>query len=325
MSPSIWSGDWICVDKIGYGGEYHLLGRELSLPKFRSVHRGDIMVFHFPEGDTVFPAKPKLNYYEVLKCGKEGDGFFKTVNYGNRVFLPISYRIPYVKRCVGLPGETIKIVNYKVYINGKPLKDNLDKRMIYNVFYQDRNETSSLNTLPRFLSKCGENCGVFSLSDKEKQLLQTVGEVDSIRLSKSYRVSNYYFSKELFEEKKWDVINYGPIEIPQKGKKLSINTSNISIYRRLIETYEGNRLEVRQDSLMINGITTDYYIPTQDYYFMMGDNRTASIDSRNWGFVPEDHLIGRVFTIGWSRDLEVGGLTGIRWGRIFKNLIKYQQ
>ncbi|PKQ66516.1 hypothetical protein BZG01_10850 [Labilibaculum manganireducens] len=321
MWPTIQPGDWICVDKIGFGGTKHLFGREFSLPKYRTVKRGDVMVFHFPEGDTVFLDNPQLNYYETLELKKRNeDSNFTYINCNKKVSLPLSYQIPYVKRCVGLPGEVIQTIDYKLYINGKALGENREEKKLCNVYYQDKMAVFKLKTTFRFCWNPSEDCSVFSLTNQEQKLFKLSENIDSVRIRKKHRCCIYYFPKELDKEKDWDAINYGPIEIPKKGKRLSINTGNIAAYKRLIETYEGNSLAVKQDSIKINGITTDYYVPKQNYYFMMGDYRTNSIDSRNWGFVPEDHLIGRAFAVGWSREPGQYAWEGIRWARVGNSL-----
>lgn len=320
MAPNLIVGDWICVDKIGFGSSKQMFGKTYSLPKFRDIKRGDVVVFHFPEGDTVFYNRPELNYYEMLERKKiDNNGF---VNYDEKCFLPVYNRPVYVKRCLGLPGEIIQIVHGVVEINGDSIIENYNLKRLCRVYYRDKRASKMGRGSSNYCWEAGEGKSDFSLTDKEKKVFETRAEIDSVKIRDRQRASIYYFPKELDEKMNWGAINFGPIYIPKKGTELMLDEINIAFYRRLIETYEGNHLEILQNRIYINGLETNSYIPKQNYYFMMGDNRGLSIDSRNWGFVPEDHLIGRVFTIGWSREPRKDTWEGIRWSRIGNNLIK---
>ncbi|MDE5417939.1 signal peptidase I [Labilibaculum sp. DW002] len=321
MSPNLIVGDWICVDKIGFGSSKQMFGKIYSLPKFRDIKRGDVVVFHFPEGDTVFCNRPMQNYYEMLERKRKNKidniGF---VNYGEKCFLPIRNRPVYVKRCIGLPGEIIQIVHGIVKINGDSITENYNFKRLWRVYYHDKWACEKDIGSSNYWRNRDERITDFSLTDKERKVFQARGDIDSIKVRIRQRASIYYFPKELDEKMNWDAINYGPVKIPKKGSALILNGANIAFYRRLIETYEGNRIEMKEDGIYINEIHTDSYVPKQDYYFMMGDNRDLSIDSRIWGFVPEDHLIGKVFMIGWSSDVEEKTWSGIRWNRIGESI-----
>ena len=116
----------------------------------------------------------------------------------------------------------------------------------------------------------------------------------------------------------WTRDNYGPVWIPQKSKSITLTLKNLPIYERPIRIYEGNKLEVRNGKIYINGKQTNRYTFKMDYYWMMGDNRHNSADSRYWGFVPEDHIVGKPLFIWWSSDPDRHGLAGIRWSRLFR-------
>ena len=118
----------------------------------------------------------------------------------------------------------------------------------------------------------------------------------------------------------WTRDNYGPVWIPKKGESIHLSMSNIAIYERPIKVYEGNDLEVKNGQIYINGKLADSYTFKMDYYWMMGDNRHNSADSRYWGFVPEDHVVGKPIFIWWSSDPDRNGFSGIRWSRLF-NLV----
>ena len=259
MLPTIQPGDWIGVDKTGYGSVVRLFGKDINTPKFREIMRGDIMVFHFPEGDTVLISNPAKNYYEQKR---KGAGIIKM----DKTWLPLSYRIAYVKRCIGLPGDSLKIVNGAVYINN----------------------------------------------------LKITKKIDSINSTATHKCSGntYPFFKD--STIKWTWNNYGPVYVPKRNDTLDLTGDAIYRYGRLIEVYEHNKLETRNDSVFINGEYSTSYVCKQNYYFMIGDNRANSVDSRAWGLVPESHIIGRAFTILWSAGPEYGGWRSIRWDRILK-------
>lgn len=130
------------------------------------------------------------------------------------------------------------------------------------------------------------------------------------------------YSGDMFPQNlytKWDRDNYGPIWIPAKGATITLTDDNLPLYERCIEAYEGNKLERRADGIYINGQKTDTYTFQMDYYWMMGDNRHNSLDSRYWGFVPEDHVVGRPIVVWLSLDKDRGWFDGkIRWNRLFK-------
>ena len=139
--------------------------------------------------------------------------------------------------------------------------------------------------------------------------------VESIRINTDATVGDLY---PLNAVTNWTRDNYGPIWIPAKGKTVELNINNIAIYERPIKVYEGNELTVKNSQIYINGRLADKYTFKLNYYWMMGDNRHNSADSRYWGFVPEDHIVGKPIFIWWSSDPDRGGLGGIRWSRLFR-------
>ena len=262
--------------------------------------------------------------------------------YGDIVIRPVDRRENYVKRCVGLPGDTLQIKKGQVYIDGKAIENPAE--MQFNYFVQ--------TTGPYITDDMFRELGI----SKEDQTLMTDGlgweenliEMGLDRRDAQGRLAPVYhlpLTKKMYETltgnkkliskiiiepgefsgqmyplnlyTKWDRNNYGPIWIPAKGATIKLTEDNLPIYERCIVAYEGNKLEVKEDGIYINGEKTDSYTFNMDYYWMMGDNRHNSADSRYWGFVPEDHIVGKPLFVWWSSDPDRHGFSGIRWSRLF--------
>ena len=264
--------------------------------------------------------------------------------YGDIVIRPVDRRENYVKRCVGLPGDTLQIKKGQVYIDGKAIENPAE--MQFNYFVQ--------TTGPYITDDMFRELGI----SKEDQTLMTDGlgweenliEMGLDRRDAQGRLAPVYhlpLTKKMYETltgnkkliskiiiepgefsgqmyplnlyTKWDRNNYGPIWIPAKGATIKLTEDNLPIYERCIVAYEGNKLEVKEDGIYINGEKTDSYTFNMDYYWMMGDNRDKSADSRYWGFVPEDHVVGKPIVVWLSLDKDRNWFDGkIRWNRIFK-------
>ena len=158
--------------------------------------------------------------------------------------------------------------------------------------------------------------GYMPLTQRAKnELSKRKDLVESIRLNTEAVVGDLY---PLNARTGWTRDNYGPIWIPQKGKTIALNMQNIAVYERPIKTYEGHDLQVKDNKIFIDGKEAKEYTFAMDYYWMMGDNRHNSADSRYWGFVPEDHIVGKPIFIWWSSDPDRGGFKGIRWNRLYR-------
>ena len=223
-----------------------------------------------------------------------------------------------MKRCVGLPGQTLQIKNRIVYLDGKANKEPDNVQYTYYVklrqglpdeLMQDlgisMEDLMSLNQL-----------GYMPLTQHAVDVLGARKDlVESIQLVTDASDTDIY---PLNGNKHWTRDNYGPVWIPKKGATLKLTLDNLPVYERPIRTYEGNELDVRDGKIYINGKPSNEYTFKMDYYWMQGDNRHNSADSRYWGFVPEDHIVGKPIFIWWSSDPDRRGINGIRWHRLFR-------
>ena len=237
--------------------------------------------------------------------------------YGEIITRPADRRENYVKRCVGLPGQTLQIKDHIVYLDGKANKEPDNVQYTYRMKLKQNlsdevmkdlgitmEDLMSLNTL-----------GYMPLTKRAADELKRQQLVEGIELNTEAEEWDIY---PLNGNLHWTRDNYGPIWIPKKGEKIAINMDNIAIYERPIRTYEGNQLEIKDNKIFINGQEAKEYTFKLDYYWMMGDNRHNSLDSRYWGFVPEDHIVGKPIFIWWSSDPDRSGFSGVRWNRLFR-------
>lgn len=336
------------------------------LPGLGKVERFDPVVFNFPNGDTIMvdPFFAGHDYHDFIRreairiagslseFEKNPDGFFAKArtNFENGKCSacrgisgstgsiqgirprPVDKKENYVKRCVGLPGDNLKIVDRQLYINDQPVANpefmqfNYDIlvanpaaiKKIYNeigVNNGDRNEGQRYGAgivYTRIPLTQAEAERVKGFSD----VLELVVENDSVGTATP--LSMYPNSLEM-PFANWTKDNFGPIHIPAKGEKIELTPENAILYKRVITAYEGNSWEQRDGKIFINGEPSTHYTFKQDYYWMMGDNRHQSLDSRFWGFVPEDHIVGKpVFTWFSKSNPEYQENTSIRWKRMFK-------
>lgn len=314
------------------------------------VQLNDIVVFNFPAGDSVATALQAEDIYRLsYQAGKElskpidmsglsledqrlvFDYYYqvgrKYINdnpqsFGEIVVRPVDRRENYVKRCVGLPGQILQIENRVIYLDGKANKepDNVQYRyFVHTKGMLPDDLCHELGISKEDLAGYYTDESVYNmpLTAKAKDaLLARKDIVTAIENTPDDDAGGLYPLNKLTG---WTVDNYGPIWIPKKGETIELSLDNLPLYERPIHAYEGNALEVKDGKIFINGEETTHYTFKMDYYWMMGDNRHNSADSRFWGFVPEDHIVGNPIFIWLSLDQDRGWFDGkIRWNRLFK-------
>ena len=240
--------------------------------------------------------------------------------FGEITSRPTDRRENYVKRCVGLPGQTLQIKNDTVYLDGKPNPEPENVQYAYEVtFKQDLPDELKRElgiTEEDLYAQRNGNTVWMPLTHKvRKQLAARKDIVASI--ARAVPDAGWLYPQNMAKD--WTTANYGPLWIPKKGETLRLTLANLPIYERPIRVYEGNSLVVRGGKIYINGKAADSYTFKMDYYWMQGDNRDNSADSRFWGFVPEDHIVGKPLFIWISLDPDYGLFDGkMRWSRFFK-------
>lgn len=312
--------------------EYH------RLPGIRSIERGDIVVFNYPQGDTVAVKVPNPDYYQIChelrSNGVEDPKEFIKNNpdrFGELVVRPVDRRENYVKRAIGLPGERLKIIDDIVYINGKPLREPENVQFNYIIPVNgviSAEKWSDLGVRPEDAGNAPvryEEAGfsyynvplTAAMKKEIEKFPEVIGPLQRESASGFYDLGGVF---PLGASYGWTRDNMGEFWIPKRGVTLHLTDANYPVYERAIRTYEGNTLErLGNGKFLINGQPTEYYTFKMDYYWMMGDNRDRSADSRYWGLVPEDHIVGTPVVILVSLDKERGLFDGkIRWNRILR-------
>ena len=312
---------------------------------YGQVKRNDIVVFNFPAGDTVALKEPNPDYYTSLKkYGREQVNFNKN-RFGDIVYRPVDKRDNYVKRCVGMPGDSLQIINNKIHINGEYQKDmqfvqhryyvqtntrfSEDFFQKYQISKEDRILVSDDVDVDRDSKRFFEFIGFTPKDDGRFNYIyllpltaDAVEKLQNSPLKPTIIIEPDFIGGDTYPldyDLGWRRDNYGPIWIPKKGATINLDRKNLALYHRCIRNYENNTLEISQDRVKINGELTTEYTFKYDYYWMMGDNRHNSADSRSWGFVPEDHIVGKPILVWLSLDKDHGLFNGgIRWKRMFR-------
>jgi signal peptidase I len=381
MESSMLVGDYLFVSKMSYGPKlpntpvsfpfaHHTLPLTamtpsyvewfsmpyMRLPGFGDVERNDVVVFNFPEGDTVIAENQAVSYYSEVRnrafrlwtshnnvqqasagdivryeADRERYEQLAADNFAKMNTLmvrPVDKRENYIKRCVAIAGDEIEIIDRVIYINGEP------GIVPENVMFSYPKVIGSVN--PSFLkSKYGisednilqdpSHPGYaygFHLTDSQHQQLAALPQYADLVASSDDKVAVGEKNQSMYgyfpifpndAKYNWTKDNFGPLNIPAAGETVELTLNNLPIYERLIDLYEGHDLAVKDGQIYIDGAVATTYTFAMNYYWLMGDNRHNSQDSRFWGFVPEDHVVGKAVFVWFSKDPQ----TGVRWSRVF--------
>jgi signal peptidase I len=314
------------------------------LKGFGEIERNDNVVFNFPAGDTVVLEDQARSYNSILRATAmtfkyrdkrqgqtiKSDQYYKQKarkyvwQQYNITVRPIDRRDNYIKRCVAIPGDTLQIKETQVYINGKPQEDIETLQFLYYIL------TNGTRLNPKTLEDIGVDPEELKSSEVSQKLLnchlteQNVADLKKFKninkIEKAIK-SRDDVSLQIFPHSPnypWNLDHYGPLWIPERGATVDLTLDNLPLYERIIDVYEMNDLEVRDSRIYINDEEASEYTFKMNYYFMMGDNRHSSSDSRYWGFVPENHIVGQPVFIWLSLNKNKQFLNKIRWNRMFK-------
>lgn len=318
---------------------------------FGTPQRGDIVVFNFPAGDSVAVGYPDQDLYSlsydigIQSCNpipidslslpeqRKAYAFLygigrKYINenpqlFGEVTYRPVDRRENYVKRCIAVPGDSLRIVGGQVYVNHKKQKNPENMQFKYFVFTDGPFDEDTLHDLGISLEDAAnyntqQSYYELPLTEATRKSLLKLKRVHRIERFTDAQGGNGVYPQNLNTH--WTRDNYGPIWIPKKDATIKLSLANLAIYERCITAYEGHTLRATdQGEIFIDNKKTNTYTFKMDYYWMMGDNRHNSLDSRYWGFVPEDHVVGKPILVWLSLDKDRSLFNGgIRWSRIFK-------
>jgi len=343
MERSLLVGDFLFVSKVNYGARvpmtpvafpfaHHTMPfintkaywdgvqwKYRRLPGLQEIKGNDVVVFNFPEGDTVVLERQDDNYYQMQLRGETRQSIWSGFSVTSR---PVDKRENFIKRCIAIAGDTVSMKNGLAIVNGKPSPLVGTGGFAYTVEFN----TSEVNF--KLFEDMGFRIGATALPtifrfEGTPDLINELKKSPFVKSVKEELSPEGEYDPLIFPHDKnraWNLDNYGPIIVPKKGWTVALDSVNMPLYERSIRIYEGNKLEKVGNDWILNGKKATTYTFKMNYYWMMGDNRHSSADSRYWGFVPEDHVVGKALFIWLSVDGEAKLLNKIRWSRIFKGI-----
>jgi len=349
MEKSLLVGDYLFVSKVNYGPRlpntplsFPLVQHTLPLTKDRNsfltwikkpykrlkglekIKNNQPVVFNYPEGDTVCTKfQSNQSYYSLIRQYGRKEVWNNSSSFGRIVVRPVDKKENFIKRCIGIPGDTVEVRHNWVYVNGHPQDSIPNLQFMYQVVTDGTPINQiKLERMGIYKSDLYFSGGVYimPLTEKNRRLISNFPNVKFVERMETPAGST---DPNLFPfdiKFGWSRDNYGPIWIPKKGASVNLTLDNLPLYQRIIDVYEHNDLEVKDSTIYINGKPADKYRFKMDYYWMMGDNRHNSADSRYWGFVPEDHIVGKPLFVYFSLNKEKKFPAKIRWNRILMKI-----
>jgi signal peptidase I len=346
MEKTLLVGDYLFVSKLSYGPRvpmtpvafpfaHHTMPLTTSIksylewpklsyyrfPGLRTIKNNDVVVFNYPDGDTLsVTLQSNVSYHSLVRDYGRDVVWNNPNKFGDIIARPVDKRENFIKRCVGIPGDTLQIVEGEILINGDVIPFDGAVQHNYHVI------TNGSRLHPRILDRLDiTEPRMISNSEFIMPMTEEVAESLSgesiIQSVKKIIKPIGIHEKHIFpfsENYPWNEDNFGPLFIPYAGAVVELNTTNIVLYRRIIEAYEYNTLEIIDDQILINGEVATSYTFKMNYYWLVGDNRHNSADSRYWGFVPENHVVGRAMFVWLSLDKNKSFLNKIRFNKTFR-------
>jgi signal peptidase I len=313
MEGSLMTGDYLFVSKMSYGARMPIT--PIAIPFLESTVTGNKIKTYW---DAI-----QLPYLRLPGLGEVKKGDAVVFNYpAESVARPVDMRVHFIKRCIATPGDVISIVDTRVYVNGKPVNNfpkaqtsylvttdgnNLNPEMIHNLQIDVRQQISPTEFEMIIPAESYNEFKGYSNIKAVKPIIDPKGDYDA----------QVFPHNEKF---KWNQDNFGPLLVPKKGMTITLNDSTMALYGRAIEVYEHNKVEHKGADIYINDKKTSTYTFKMGYYWMMGDNRHNSEDSRYWGFVPDDHIVGKAMITWMSIDSTQSFLNRVRWDRVFSRI-----
>jgi signal peptidase I len=295
------------------------------LPGFGHIERNDVVVFNFPAGDTVaLEVQQDQDYYSLLRNYNNDRAFVK--NNFTVLSRPVDKKENYIKRCVGIPGDTIEVRGGYLYVGNKLSKQYPHSKMTYTI------ATNGQVSLDDFVEEQDMNPEELNYDPNSKMYIANLANDQVAAIKKMngvIAIAPFVLDKNDTRDNafpndtnnfKWNRDFYGPFIVPKAGQQVALSLKNIALYQRIIANYEHNSLDIKDGKIFINGKETTTYTFQMNYYWMMGDNRHNSADSRYFGFVPDDHIVGKAWFVWLSF-----GNKGIRWNRLFRSIAHLEQ